>query len=259
MADEIQRLWDLRINEDIEGYEKGLSELDKNNKAVADGLRSVWKLREDGEKAARTKYEDGQKAYQKTIEQSTSAVVKDLSKKYKDLGIETEGMVGEERRILGKLLSKFDPKVFSELHQQFLKESGMIGEDAGKELIKKANDYTKNNDVIIKGRAIIESVQSGEMKFRARAAGGFPDVGEMFIAREAGPEMVGRIGNRTAVANNDQITTSITNALLEALSGISLGGAGTTVVNIGGRKVFEGIGDYIDSENDRYGTNYVNV
>lgn len=41
------------------------------------------------------------------------------------------------------------------------------------------------------------------------ASGGFPPVGQMFIARERGPEMVGKIGNRPAVANNDQITASL--------------------------------------------------
>lgn len=44
------------------------------------------------------------------------------------------------------------------------------------------------------------------------ANGGFPDSGEMFIARESGPELVGRIGNRTAVANNDQIVEGIASA-----------------------------------------------
>lgn len=39
--------------------------------------------------------------------------------------------------------------------------------------------------------------------------GGFPDRGQIFIAREAGAEMVGSIGNRTAVANNDQIVLGI--------------------------------------------------
>lgn len=43
-----------------------------------------------------------------------------------------------------------------------------------------------------------------------KAEGGFPDVGEMFIAREAGPELVGRIGNRNAVVNNEQIVSGIT-------------------------------------------------
>lgn len=41
------------------------------------------------------------------------------------------------------------------------------------------------------------------------ASGGFPTVGEMFIARESGPEMVGTMGNRTAVANNNQIVAGI--------------------------------------------------
>lgn len=92
------------------------------------------------------------------------------------------------------------------------------------------------------------------------AEGGFPKTGEFFMAREAGPEMIGKIGNKTAVANNDQITTSITNALITAFSGMNFGGGkGTTIVNIGGRKVYEGVGDYVDSENDRYGTNYVRV
>ena len=41
------------------------------------------------------------------------------------------------------------------------------------------------------------------------AQGGFPSTGELFIAREAGAEMVGSIGRRTAVANNDQIVEGI--------------------------------------------------
>ena len=48
------------------------------------------------------------------------------------------------------------------------------------------------------------------------ADGGFPTEGEMFIAREAGPEMVGSIGRRTAVANNDQIVSGIAGGVAEA-------------------------------------------
>lgn len=48
------------------------------------------------------------------------------------------------------------------------------------------------------------------------ADGGFPEQGQMFIAREAGAEMVGNIGRRTAVANNEQIVTSIAGGVAEA-------------------------------------------
>lgn len=50
------------------------------------------------------------------------------------------------------------------------------------------------------------------------AEGGFPDVGEMFIAREDGAELVGQIGHRTAVANNDQIDAGIAEGVREANS-----------------------------------------
>lgn len=48
------------------------------------------------------------------------------------------------------------------------------------------------------------------------AEGGFPEQGQMFIAREAGAEMVGSIGRRTAVANNDQIVAGIAGGVAEA-------------------------------------------
>lgn len=50
------------------------------------------------------------------------------------------------------------------------------------------------------------------------AKGGFPDTGSMFIAREAGPELVGTLGNRTAVANNDQIVDGIRKGVADANS-----------------------------------------
>ena len=48
------------------------------------------------------------------------------------------------------------------------------------------------------------------------ATGGFVDEGQYFVAREAGPELVGRIGNRTAVANNDQIVAAVASGVRDA-------------------------------------------
>lgn len=51
------------------------------------------------------------------------------------------------------------------------------------------------------------------------ASGGFPTTGQLFVARENGiPEMVGKIGNQTAVANNGQIEQGIANAVYKAMS-----------------------------------------
>ena len=50
--------------------------------------------------------------------------------------------------------------------------------------------------------------------------GGFPDEGQLFIAREAGAEMVGAMGRRTAVANNDQIVEGISAGVSIANDGV---------------------------------------
>ncbi len=50
------------------------------------------------------------------------------------------------------------------------------------------------------------------------ATGGFPTSGQLFMARENGiPEMVGKIGNRTAVANDSQITDAVAKSLSQKL------------------------------------------
>ena len=66
------------------------------------------------------------------------------------------------------------------------------------------------------------------------ASGGFPKAGQMFMARESGPELVGTMGSRTAVANNDQIVNGIAKAVGPAVydavvSAMAQSGGGTAV------------------------------
>ena len=60
------------------------------------------------------------------------------------------------------------------------------------------------------------SIQIPSFSLSYYAEGGFPDAGELFIARENGAEMVGSMGGRTAVANNDQIVEGITEGVASA-------------------------------------------
>lgn len=50
------------------------------------------------------------------------------------------------------------------------------------------------------------------------AEGGFPTAGDLFIANESGPEWVGSMNGRTAVANKDQISTGIEEASYRGMS-----------------------------------------
>lgn len=78
---------------------------------------------------------------------------------------------------------------------------------------------SKVNSVLsVFGRNGIEYLS--EVKIDRLADGGFVDEGQLFIAREAGAEMVGAMGRRTAVANNDQIVEGISAGVSVANDGV---------------------------------------
>lgn len=54
----------------------------------------------------------------------------------------------------------------------------------------------------------------------------------MFIAREAGPELVGTIGGHTAVMNNNQIVSSVAAGVYSAVLAAMSNSRGTTTVNV---------------------------
>ncbi len=55
------------------------------------------------------------------------------------------------------------------------------------------------------------------------AQGGYPETGQLFLARENGlNEMVGRIGNRSAVANNDQIVEAVSSGVAGAMADVMM-------------------------------------
>lgn len=86
----------------------------------------------------------------------------------------------------------------------------------------------------------------------AYASGGFPEHGQMFIAREDGPELVGQMGNRAAVANNDQIVDGIASANTGVINAVMAIGAmitkavndKDTTVSLDGRQVSRSLYKY---------------
>lgn len=89
---------------------------------------------------------------------------------------------------------------------------------------------------------------SEEFGFGLFASGGYPSEGEIFVARERGPEMVGTIGGRTAVANNDQIVEGIRQGVYDAVSAaMANNGTSEPVVRV-----------YLDSREIKSGQNRLN-
>ena len=162
---------------------------------------------------------------------------------------------------LAKEIVKGSPKVSG--------EASKVGKQSKKEFESHKADFkvdTKSADNILSRfmRSIPSfkdmklNLKTDKKKFRIGdfgfdiglfARGGFPDSGQMFIAREAGPELVGRIGRRTAVANNDQIVQGIASAVRSAMSGVNGPSAGgttrITVQNVlNGRAIGESVIEY---------------
>ncbi len=113
--------------------------------------------------------------------------------------------------------------------------------ESGKTYLK---NMQKLNDLVSAPKTKKQKEQDDEVLRRligGFANGGFVDEGEMFVAREAGPELVGRIGKKTAVANNDQIVKGISagvyNAMVAASTGNKQGGTYTFITNLDGKQV----------------------
>lgn len=78
------------------------------------------------------------------------------------------------------------------------------------------------------------------------AVGGLPNMGQMFVAREAGPELVGTLGGHTAVMNNDQIVSSVANGVAQAVKEViqpllktSVGNNRPIQISLDGKVIFD--------------------
>lgn len=129
----------------------------------------------------------------------------------------------------------------------------------GKQIVKGISDAMKNSTFAKLRGTVNTDVWGTTFTFDAYATGGFPSTGEMFMARESGPELVGRIGNRTAVANNDQIIAGIQQGVYNAMVSVQGDNQNVNNVYIGNRQVYKSFSRGLRTENNRLGTNTVRV
>ena len=111
------------------------------------------------------------------------------------------------------------------------------------------NQETIRDEMWATGNSVLEAVVSnGGISFIATiqnvvknisrllgkqyASGGWPSTGEIFVANEAGPEMVGTIGGRTAVATNNDIVEAIRQGVYDAVVAGNSGNGGDVKVQV---------------------------
>lgn len=146
--------------------------------------------------------------------------------------INLEAMTQAQTNSTQQLQGSFDPALVNSQAVMKNFESGVSNINAvlkGLGFKKSLSVEWNNGQATIFGQTLTWSLPS----ITWMASGGFPSEGDLFIANEAGPEMVGTMNNRTAVANNDQIVEGIRQGVYEAVSAaMSQSGGNNTPVNI---------------------------
>jgi hypothetical protein len=119
--------------------------------------------------------------------------------------------------------------------------------------------HIKFKGLNIGGVEIIPSIDTRLIKLSKiplMAEGGIVADGQMFIAREAGPELVGSIGNRTAVVNNDQIVSAVSKGVYQAVvQAMGQSGNQTVEAKVNDKVLFEVVVNRNRQETMRTGYN----
>ena len=196
--------------------------------------------------------------YQRIMEASITGNVAAVDKELKllgiDMGLELDKSADKTTKVLDGSVSKAKTnadKMKEEIKKKFLnwtlpsaKVTATIQSPTGNQIDKFSKDFNAGLQKygFTFGKLPGAKAEGGMYKngqwspITNYATGGIPRVGQMFVAREAGPELVGKIGNGTAVMNNNQIVDSVASGVYRAVVTANKtnggGSGGTQVYNI---------------------------
>lgn len=164
---------------------------------------------------------------------------------------DTKSHIASRQAVASKSIIKIASKITGDFTQQ--------GKDAGsnfKSGLAKTLTSSSKGIANIMSQVGKNTKSVGSIYVKPYALGGFPDMGQMFIARESGPELVGNIGGRTAVVNNDQIVQAVSvgvaNAIASTLGTMNSSQEIVVPVNLDGREIAR----QVTRNNKKLGNNY---
>lgn len=162
----------------------------------------------------------------KPLEEAISETLEDLE----------ENGIKKAKETSGAIISEGFGDAFSK------ETASSMGTTFGEEVVSSFNRAIREGDfATLKANINTSTTGSTSINVRAYAGGGFPNMGQMFIANEAGPELVGSINGRTAVANNDQIVSAVSqgvySAVVSAMSQTQKGGESSFNIFLDGKQI----------------------
>lgn len=213
------------IENNVEITEDTQKQLDAGIKAVADNLRqqssTVENLTPDVVEAWKTLGENNYKIYQEKLSQLSPEVQKEVQRMTGVIVQETDNAVPK----VEKASTSISDAITKNLDGTFSINFGLNADYSGlkKKLTNMRSMINRMAGIPVVGSPF-KGIQTNlnklisQLSINGYESGGFPVSGEMFLARENGlPEMVGKIGNKTSVANNGQIIEGIKAGVYEAV------------------------------------------
>lgn len=255
-------------------YEDGKFTMKGLLKGIGDGLGNIWKWIQDN--IFKPFIEGFKKAFgihspSTVMKEQGGFIIEGLLKGLKD---NIQSVINWFKNLPAKVKSAVGDMSVT------LKTKVASIKDVLKESYDKAVSWAKNNfkfefrvtyktsGLGVVKKAIVNALGlEGWPSFKFFAGGGFPTKGQMFIANEAGPEMIGTMDGRTAVANNNQITTGIASAVYPAVYNAFVaaftrfGGNNNQVIKVyvGDKEVTDYFVEYIKSQTKTTGINPVMI
>ena len=184
-----------------------------------------------------------------------------------DLDVDTSELEGASDDLKKALTDKKnEDSVVSQLTTSMKEAAPSIGEALAKGLIKGLKDALSKTKISFEQGLIDTAIKAGKSSLGLLnivkivppfAEGGYPTSGDLFFANENGrAEFITSVGNKTAVANQDQMVQALTNAIVSGFNSLNTNssGAQNLTVQIGNEKVYSGQIAYQNRQADRYGT-----
>lgn len=153
---------------------------------------------------------NAKKAQATVADSATNSVTSTIKSKFGNLGVDNTTTVNVK-----DATTSVSDETTSAVYNNIKDKFGALSTDATLNInITKVTSNQPKVDLGIKSGSGVDKSATIYLK----GNGGYVSSGQMFIARESGPEMVGQIGNHTAVANNDQIVQGIASGVASAQS-----------------------------------------
>lgn len=210
------------------------------------------------------------KAYNKLegkTDETSLATKEKIENMLTDLDVDTSELEGASDDLKKALTDKKNKdSVVSQLTTSMKEAAPSIGEALAKGLIKGLKDALSKTEISFKQGLIDTAIKAGKSSLGLLniikivtpfAEGGYPTSGDLFFANENGrAEFITSVGNKTAVANQDQMVQALTNAIVSGFNSLNTNssGAQNLTVQIGNEKVYSGQIAYQNRQADRYGT-----